>query len=127
MTAKITLKNGKTADVYYGVDEAGNKRLYASNGATLEEWRADSTLIPPWILKEDCINPDDCERLTKELQPQPKPVQCPCCSCEMVTRTAIGSIFSVPDDEIITDRKFQCENCETVVIINNKTYRRYQE
>lgn len=57
-TMTIDLKYHKGVTVFAATDEAGNKRLVPIGGATLEQWRADPALLPPWILGSDLENPD---------------------------------------------------------------------
>ncbi len=41
-------------DCTVGYDEAGNPRVYPVNGASLQEWRDDKSLVPPWLIIGDC-------------------------------------------------------------------------
>ena len=60
---KVRLNTGVIAETYYGIDDADNERLFCRNGASLEDWRNDSQLVPPWLLPRDFTDPDDYVKL----------------------------------------------------------------
>lgn len=69
-TELVRLSNGLEAECYFGKDEAGNERLFTTNGVTLEVWRnghADK-LVPPWILDRDFNDPMEYTELVKRLR-----------------------------------------------------------
>ena len=50
----VETKNHGTITVTAAIDEAGNTRMIPTAGAaTLDQWRADHTLLPPWLLPSD--------------------------------------------------------------------------
>ena len=67
-TTEVTTKRYGNLTVGYSRDAANNERLIPEGAATLEEWRADESLIPPWILDVDLTDPAEFARAIAELR-----------------------------------------------------------
>lgn len=42
-------------ETHFKKDGLGNPRCYPIDGVTLEEWRKDESLCPPWLLPSDIL------------------------------------------------------------------------
>lgn len=55
----VNTKQHGPVEVTRGVDEAGNQRLFPVNAASLEDWRANKELVPPWLIPSDLVRGGD--------------------------------------------------------------------
>jgi len=39
------------------LDVAGNLRFIPDDAVTLDEWRKDNSLVPPWLVESDAVRP----------------------------------------------------------------------
>lgn len=51
---KIRTKQFGELEVTTGEDLCGDFRIYPKGAATLEKWRQNRELIPPWLLPSEC-------------------------------------------------------------------------
>lgn len=61
--SRIDVKGFGPIKVTFVRDEVGNLRMKPLKGSSLEAWRKDPELLPPWILPDDCVDPEEWNRL----------------------------------------------------------------
>ena len=61
--SRIDVKGFGPIKVIFVRDEAGNLRMKPLKGSSLEAWRKDPDLLPPWILPDDCVDPEEWNKL----------------------------------------------------------------
>ena len=62
--SRIDVKGFGPIKVTFVRDEAGNLRMKPLVGAVdLEKWRKDPELLPPWILPDDCVDPEEWNKI----------------------------------------------------------------
>lgn len=62
--SKIDVKGFGPIEVTFERDQVGNLRMKPVKGSVdLEKWRKHPDLLPPWILPDDCVDPEEWNRL----------------------------------------------------------------
>ena len=62
--SRIEVRGFGLVKVTFVRDEVGNLRMKPLVGSVdLEKWRGDKTQLPPWILPDDCVDPEEWNRL----------------------------------------------------------------
>jgi len=65
----VQVKGHGAVDVQRARDEADNQRMVpVHGGATLEQWRADPTRLPPWLLPKDLDDGQDWSAIMSALE-----------------------------------------------------------